>query len=167
MNVEQDRARVVYDCVVFLQGLIKETGPGVGCLELFENGRIELFISQAVLNEICDVLTRPDLRQRFPSLTHERYEMLLRGLKAKATFLESVPATFSYDRDPKDEMYINLALAAEAAYLVSRDNDLLDLMKETDTGREFRERFPSLTILDPAAFLREVEKSNKELGSDQ
>ena len=120
---------MVYDCVVFLQGLIKEIGPGVDCLELFENGRIELFISEAVLIEIGDVLTRPDLQKRFPLLTQERYEMLLVGLKENATFLESVPATFSYDRDPKDEMYINLALAAGAVYLVTRDIDLLDLMK--------------------------------------
>lgn len=85
-------------------------------------------------------------------------------MKERAIFLESVPTEFSYDRDPKDEMYVNLALAAGAAYLVSRDNDLLDLMKETDIGRAFRERFPSLTILDPVAFLREVEKASKALG---
>lgn len=100
-------------------------------------------------------------------LTQERAEELLGGLKERATFLESVPSEFSYDRDPKDEMYVNLALAAEAAYLVSRDNDLLDLMKETDTGRDFRERFPSLTILDPVAFLREVEESAKEPSDDE
>ncbi|HSO75439.1 MAG TPA: putative toxin-antitoxin system toxin component, PIN family, partial [Blastocatellia bacterium] len=81
--------------------------------------------------------------------------MLLVGLKENATFLESVPATFSYDRDPKDEMYINLALAAGAVYMVTRDNDLLHLMKESDIGRDFRQRYPSLTILDPVAFLRE------------
>jgi putative PIN family toxin of toxin-antitoxin system len=165
--VSVERIRVVYDCVVFLQGLIKETGPGVDCLELFEAGRIELFTSEAVLNEIGDVLTRPDLQHRFPSLTQERYEILLGRLNEKATFLDSVPATFSYDRDPKDERYINLALAAGAAYLVTRDNDLLDLMKENDAGRDFRQSFPSLTILDPVAFLREVEKSTKEPGYDQ
>lgn len=167
MNDEQGRVRVVYDCVVFLQGLIKESGPGAECLELFEDGIIELFISEGVLNEIGDVLTRPDLQHKFPLLTQKRAEDLLGGLKERATFLESVPAEFSYDRDPKDEMYVNLALAARATYLVSRDNDLLDLMKETDTGRDFRERFPSLTILDPVAFLREVEESVKELGGDE
>lgn len=157
MNDERGRVRVVYDCVVFLQGLIKESGPGAECLELFEDGKIELFISDAVLNEIGDVLTRPDLQHRFPLLTQERAEDLLGGLKERATLLESIPAEFSYDRDPKDEMYVNLALAAGAAYLVSRDKDLLDLMKETDTGRNFRQRFPSLTILDPVAFLRKIE----------
>lgn len=166
MNDDQGRLRVVYDCVVFLQGLIKERGPGAKCLELFEDGIIELFISEGALNEIGDVLTRPDLQHKFPLLTQERAEQLLVSLKERATFLEFVPAEFRYDRDPKDEMYVNLALAAEAAYLVSRDNDLLDLMKETDTGRDFRERFPSLTILDPVAFLREVEKEGKELGDD-
>lgn len=51
MNERQDRVRVVYDCVVFLQGLIKESGPGVTCLELFEDGMIELFVDDTVLDE--------------------------------------------------------------------------------------------------------------------
>ena len=55
-----------------------------------------------------------------------------------------------FPRDPKDEPYINLALAANADYLVTRDNDLLDLMNDSD----FRQQFPGLTILDPVAFLR-------------
>jgi 23S rRNA G2069 N7-methylase RlmK/C1962 C5-methylase RlmI len=33
-----------------------------------------------------------------------------------------------------------------------RDKDLLDLMADAD----FRERFPDLVILDPAAFLRAI-----------
>jgi len=36
------------------------------------------------------------------------------------------------------------------AALVTRDLDLLDLMKDTT----FRQQFPSLTILDPVAFLK-------------
>jgi hypothetical protein len=40
-------------------------------------------------------------------------------------------------------------------YLVSRDNDLLDLMDQTKPeGKGFAERFPGLQILDPVAFLR-------------
>jgi len=65
VNDEQTRVRVVYDCVVFLQGLIKESGPGAKCLELFEDGIIELFISEGALNEIGDVLTRPYLQHKF------------------------------------------------------------------------------------------------------
>ncbi|HEY3135315.1 MAG TPA: putative toxin-antitoxin system toxin component, PIN family [Blastocatellia bacterium] len=164
MNDEQDRPCVVYDCVVFLQGLIKETGPGVDCLELFEDGKIELFISEAVLNEIGDVLTRPDLQQRFPLLTKERAETLLENLRDRATYLESIPVEFTYQRDPKDEIYVNLALAAGATYVVSRDNDLLDLMKDTEVGKSFRDRFPGLRILNPIAFLRELEQLSSHTG---
>jgi predicted nucleic acid-binding protein len=53
-------------------------------------------------------------------------------------------------RDPKDERYLNLAIAVGARYLVSRDTDLLDLMKD----QPFRNQFPHLNILDPTAFLQ-------------
>jgi uncharacterized protein len=66
--------------------------------------------------------------------------------------IADVPGQFQYDRDPKDEPYVDLALAAQAVYLVSRDKDLLELT--ADEG--FRERFPGLMVLDPAALLREM-----------
>lgn len=59
----------------------------------------------------------------------------------------------SFERDPKAEKYVDLAIQADATYLVIRDNDLLDLMERgTVEGEAFRRRFPSLTILDPVAF---------------
>jgi hypothetical protein len=39
-------------------------------------------------------------------------------------FVHDVPRIFEYDRDPKDEAYINLALAAGATYLVSRQRPI-------------------------------------------
>lgn len=51
---------------------------------------------------------------------------------------------FSYERDPKDEPYVNLALAAGAKYLVTRDKDLLDLMSEgVSQARTFEGSFPA------------------------
>ncbi len=61
---------------------------------------------------------------------------------------------FSTHVTPEDEPYISLALAAEAQYLVSRDNDLLALSGTSSEAVLFRKRFPMLTILDPVAFLR-------------
>jgi predicted nucleic acid-binding protein len=61
-----------------------------------------------------------------------------------------VPETFKLERDPKDERYINLAIASTAAYLVTWDRDLLDLMDD----KGFRRQFPGLTILEPPAVLR-------------
>ena len=72
-------------------------------------------------------------------------------------FLEGFPEIFSYQRDPDDARYINLALAARATLVVSRDKDLLDLMDSTKPeAAEFQKHFPLLRILDPVGFLREV-----------
>ena len=61
-------------------------------------------------------------------------------------------------RDPKDEMYINLAIVANASHLVSRDKDLLDLMTaSTEVARHFRSRYPFLRIMKAADFVKEME----------
>ena len=70
-----------------------------------------------------------------------------------STSINNVPCVFAYPRDPKDEPYINLMIAADAEYLTSRDNDLLDLMKDPD----FTARFPGIRVIDPASLLREIE----------
>ena len=67
-----DKLPVVFDCMIFLQGLVKQKGVAVDCLELVENDRIELFVSEDILAEIADVLTRPKLQARFSLLTGER-----------------------------------------------------------------------------------------------
>lgn len=159
MSDEGQHLRVVYDCMVFLRALIKESGPSVECFELFESGRIDLFIGDALLNEVSDVLTRPMLQKKYPLLTNGRATQLIETLTDKATLIEQVPNLFSYSRDPKDEPYVNLALAAGATYLVSDDNDLLDLMKDNDVGKDFRARFPDLKIVSPLEFIRGIVQS--------
>jgi len=55
-------------------------------------------------------------------------------------------------------MYINLAIVTSASYLVSKDDDLLDLMSaDTDVAREFRNRYPFLRVLKADDFIKEVE----------
>ena len=74
-------------------------------------------------------------------------------------FVRQVPHAFTYARDSKDEKYINLAAVADAHYIVSRDNDLLDLMTGyTAECKEFRQRFRPLKIVDPVTLLNLVEQ---------
>ncbi len=153
---------VVFDCVVFLQGLIKESGPAVTCIERFEQGRISLAISPEVLSELHDVLSRSSLRQSFPLLSEEKTERLIGLLLLKGRLFRSVPKRFELPRDPDDEPYLNLAIEAGAQFLVTRDRDLLDLMSwDTEEGRNFQSRFRELKILDPVAFLKEIESAEK------
>jgi predicted nucleic acid-binding protein len=73
--------------------------------------------------------------------------------------VSGVPRVFQFDRDPKDEPYINLAIAAQANYLVSRDNDILDLVDaSTPDGQRLRHKAPELQIVEPGAFLAEIRK---------
>ncbi len=102
------------------------------------------------------MLTRPKTLRRFPLLTTEWVETFLQNAEHKAlVVLSDVPQAFPLERDPKDEPYLDLAVAAGARYLVSRDRDLLDLMNDA----EFLGRFPDLTIVDPPAFLQALRSS--------
>jgi predicted nucleic acid-binding protein len=71
--------------------------------------------------------------------------------------IANVPEEFHHQRDPDDEMYINLAIVRNATYLVSRDKDLLDLMTtSTDVARRFRSRYPFLQITTAATFITAI-----------
>jgi putative PIN family toxin of toxin-antitoxin system len=144
--------RAVFDCMVFVQALANDRGPSFACLQLARDGHVALCISRDVLVEVREVLHRPKLQRKLPALTAERADAFLDDVISYATLITDVPPRFAYGRDPKDEPYINLSLAAQARYLVSRDKDLLDLA--VDSG--FRQQFPGLFILDPVAFLQEL-----------
>ncbi len=163
MQKDKTLFSVVYDCMVFLQGLISESGVAVNCFELFENGLVELFVSEEVLAEIQDVITRPKLQAKYSRLTNERAEKLIEVLRTKATLIKDVPPVFNYKRDPKDEKYINLAAASGAVYIVSRDTDLLDLMTGFDNeSKEFRQKFRPLKVIQPSEFLNIIEEKAKK-----
>lgn len=153
-----DKYVVVFDTNIFLQALVSESGPAVKCLEYFDQGKIHIAVSRATLAEVADVLTRSHLRMRYSSLTDERVAELLGRLRYKGIYVQKTPHHFSYPRDPDDEPYLNLAIEVEADYLISRDNDMLDLMKwEHEEGRAFQRRFRFLKIVTPVEFLKVME----------
>jgi putative PIN family toxin of toxin-antitoxin system len=155
---EVTKPGAVFDCMVFLQGAGRPASPARACLDLVDEGRVTLFLSADILAELRDVLTRPKTLRRFPRLTSEYVSTFLQNAESKSIALASVPRGYAFDRDPKDEPYLNLAIAAKAKYLVSRDADLPDLMK--DAG--FRRQYPDLEILDPVVFLRTMRAETPE-----
>jgi putative PIN family toxin of toxin-antitoxin system len=150
---------VVIDCVVFVQSLISEAGPATRCIELFERSRFSIAVSRDILSEIREVLSRSSLRQSYPRLTDERVDPLIDVLLYRGKFFRQIQRHYEYPRDPYDEAYLNLAIEARADFLITRDNDLLDLMKwKREEGRQFQKRFRHLKIVDPVAFLKEIER---------
>jgi uncharacterized protein len=147
----------VFDCMVFLQGAARENGPAAACLRLVQDGYVRQFLTEEILAEVGDVLLRPNIQRRFPDLTAEFVVAFLDRLRELAEMVALCPEVVDLPRDPKDAKYLNLAIASSARYLVSRDNDLLNIMSDpTEASRSIRERLPGLTILDPVEFLAAV-----------
>ena len=118
-------ARVVFDCMVFLQGAARPASPARACFQVVDEGLVTLCVSPAVLAEVRGVLSRPELVKRFPALSVEWVTAFVTSVADKALVVPDVPIAFVLPRDPKDEPYINLAVATQAEFLVSRDRDLL------------------------------------------
>jgi putative PIN family toxin of toxin-antitoxin system len=152
-----DLPGVVFDCNIFFQATRNSNSPAAEALRLLETGAFLLFVSDTILREIRETLTDPEIRAKSPSLTDEVVSAFFDRLSTKTKLIKDVPEQFSYERDPDDAEYVNLALAAGAKYLVSRDKDLLDLTKVD----AFRKQYPSLTILDPVGFLQRLRQKGQ------
>jgi putative PIN family toxin of toxin-antitoxin system len=149
---------VIFDTGVVLQAAINPNGPSADALEQFDRERVTVYVSPRLRSEWEDVLTRPAIRRKNPQITDAQVEAALQRFDDRATMVPNAPTHMVLPRDPNDEPIINLAIHVQARYLVTRDRDLLDLMdKSRPDGRDFRERFPNLTILDPVAFLRALQ----------
>lgn len=154
-----DKPRVIFDCNVLLQAAAREKSVAAKCLNLAESGLIQIYVSREVLAEAEDVLNRPEIRAHFLDLSDEIVGAFLKRLQNLSVLVRPVPKKFSYPRDEDDEPYINLAVAAGADFIISRDRDLLDLMTgHADECKEFRQRFRPLRVIEPAEFLRWIKR---------
>lgn len=146
------RPTIVCDTGVFLQAALRPEGPAGRLLSLLDVGRVRVVLSDEGLRELIDVLHQPSIRAKNPRLTDAQVAAMLQRLRTLCDLQPDAHLEFRYKRDPDDEPILNLAIASGASFLVSRDNDLLDLADDPD----FAARYPRLTILDPVAFLRLV-----------
>lgn len=156
MTERSDPTRVVFDCNFFVQALASADGPAGRCVQLAIDRAVRLFISSDVIRELREITARPRIVRKL-KLIPDRIDEFIEAISKAATVLDGFPESFVYMRDPDDAHYVNLALAAGAKLIVSRDKDLLDLMDATYAeSRQFRVRFPSLQIMNPVQFLREA-----------
>ena len=151
-----EKPGAVFDCNLFLQAVGKGGNHAYRCLRLVEEGSLVLYMSEACLSEIDDVLRRPEVRAVFPMLDDARGDALMDWVRRHATMIDPVPHVFDYPVDPKDEPYIDLAIAAEAVYLVSWDKHIRRLASaDNSDGERFRREHPSVSVKDPRTFLEE------------
>jgi putative PIN family toxin of toxin-antitoxin system len=161
------RRRVVYDCNVLFQALISPAGPSATCVTAALDAQVALYCSPAVFDELRDVASRPALRAKFVNLTDERIQAFIESVVAVAQVLRAVPPVFAGCRDPDDNHYIDLAVAANAAYVVTRDKDLLSLIdRTTPAGKDLSQRFPELRIIEPQTLLLELRQAQSTPAED-
>lgn len=157
MTLPASRPRVVYDCNLLVQAVAFDNGPAARCLRLVESGQVELFVSRPTLRELRRVLAYDEVVAISPNMTPRRIGAFLKRLTFRARLVRRTPHIMDYPRDPNDEPYIDLAVAARADYLVTRDRDLLSLMSgHSLLCKQFRRKTRPLRVIDPVAFLRIV-----------
>lgn len=148
------RIRLVLDTNVILRGLLNLRSAAGAVIQAVERRSVVLLLSKPVLAEYRAVLTDPVVVGRFPELTPQRVEVALRRFRYLGDYLRSVKTRFALPRDPRDEMFIELAIAGGATHIISADDDLLALASgRGESAKRLRQRLPGVRVLDPARFL--------------
>ena len=132
-------------------------------LRLLNENRVTLCLSPAIVEEVRDVLTRPELLAKFPALIPRHVDQFISNLLAKSVLIQDVPHAFTLPRDPKDEPYIDLAIAAGCQFLVTWDQRHLTYLMQADTpeGIDFCRRFPQIKIVDPVTFIQMIQAESE------
>ncbi len=113
--------RVVVDTNLWISFLI---GKKLDCLlDLLDNPWFELVSTPLLNEEIIRVANRPKFRKYFPEKSVAQLEQ---WMKKHFTMFELgvIPPRC---RDPKDDYLLELAVQAHAIFLVSGDDDLLEI----------------------------------------
>jgi putative PIN family toxin of toxin-antitoxin system len=155
---------VVFDCNVFWRAFFSRTGVGHECYRLIVEKKVIHFVSSTTVDELVAVLSRPETLSKFTDLDSDDVEEFVRYVVSISSLVRSVPHVFDLPRDVDDEPYIDLAIAADADYLVTSDRDLLDLMFGIDdASKEFRQRFRNIKVVRPDEFLRIIAETGLSL----
>jgi uncharacterized protein len=105
--------RVVLDTNIVVSALLQPLGPSARILVLVLSGAIQLCVTGDIYAEYEEVLRRPRLK-----LDENVIAASLEAIRLKGLWIKS-PAALRVCSDPDDDIFVECAAAAEAAYLVT------------------------------------------------
>jgi putative PIN family toxin of toxin-antitoxin system len=138
--------RVVFDTNVIISGRLWSGAPR-RALRAVEEGRVESFISEGMVDELKDVISRPKFGERL-ALIGKTAEQVVQDHLQITTVIEVEPISPTIEADPDDDMVLACALSSKADCVVSGDPHLLDLGV-----------FEDIPILTVNVFLEQLEAS--------
>ncbi len=148
--------RLVLDTNVLLAGLVSKSSASQKVVDSLTTRKAVVLLSPPVLAEYRAVLLHPATLERFAHLTRRRIEQALHRLRYISDEYRVVRANFELPRNPRDAMFLELAITGKATHLITMDDDLLTLpTARTDAGKRFRQRLPRLTVQSPQAFIEQ------------
>lgn len=134
--------RVVLDTNVLVSALVAANSAPAQILARCQRGELELVVSPDSLAELRRVLHYPRIRSRL-RYSDDQIEAFVAYLEQTAAILSPALTVQAVPDDADDDLFVALALEAEAPYLISGDKHLLSVG-----------RYQGVTILKPAAFLQ-------------
>lgn len=124
----QKKVRIIIDTNLWISFLVTKDFAKLDEIIFSQHGI--LIFSQELLDEFLEVARRPKFRRFFSSADIEE---LLETIDEFAVFIK-VQTTIEICRDPKDNFLLSLAIDGKADFLLTGDNDLLDLTKFGNTS---------------------------------
>lgn len=132
--------RAVIDTGVFVSALLRKQGTTGAVLSALRDGRFTAIYSTEIVVEIIDVLGRANFRTKY-HIEPDDITALVNLIRLRGELVTPTHRVTAC-RDPKDDKFLEAALAMQTDCIVSGDSDLLDLNS-----------FEDIPILRPAEFL--------------
>ena len=132
--------RAVIDTGILISALIRRQGTIGDVLRALRDGRFTTIYTTDILMEIINVLGRPAFRQKY-HIEPDDIIALVNLMRLRGELVTPVRKVTAC-RDPKNDKFLEAALAGSADCVVSGDADLLNLTS-----------FENIPFLRPAEFL--------------
>ena len=140
MSASSPVDRIVIDTGTYVSTMmLSESTPALAVKKAFESAIV--LASDASLFELSEVFARGKFARYS---TKELRETLLRQVYSRSKVIE-VTSTINVCRDPKDNLFLNLAIDGKASIIVTGDKDLLCLHP-----------FRGVQIILPAEYLKRL-----------
>jgi putative PIN family toxin of toxin-antitoxin system len=114
--------RAVLDTNIWVSALLNPSGFPAEILNAFRKGGFTAVISEPIIAEIADVLSRPRIKDKYGITDADILELLILIEERCEHIL--LTGDVRICRDPEDNSVIETAINGQAAYIITRDDDI-------------------------------------------